>query len=261
MITGAAGGLGRAFAAECAGRGWKLVLTDVNAAGLEAVRAGLARQYGAEIFAAPCDLTEERAVRDFARALRARGVALDMLLNIAGLDHEGGFLRRDFRQIAAIIRVNIEATLRGTHELLSLRRAGARFTVVFASSLASLYPMPLKATYAASKRFLRDFSLALGEELRGENVRTLSLCPAGLATTEEARRAIAAQGFWGAATANRVERVVSRTLRRALSGRRQYIPGVLNAAFGVFGRIVPAGVVARLLHARWSKSQGKWMAA
>jgi len=38
LITGAAGGLGRAFAVECAKRGFGLFLTDINAAGLESIR-------------------------------------------------------------------------------------------------------------------------------------------------------------------------------------------------------------------------------
>ena len=51
--------------------------------------------------------------------------------------------------------------------------------------VASLFPMPLKATYAASKRFLLDFATALRQELRGEGVNVLALCPAGMVTTEK----------------------------------------------------------------------------
>ena len=47
------------------------------------------------------------------------------------------------------------------------------------ASLAALYPMPFKATYAASKRFLLDFSLALAEELRRRGSPVLCIGPSG----------------------------------------------------------------------------------
>ena len=54
--------------------------------------------------------------------------------------------------------------------------------------------MPVKATYAASKRFLLDFSLALREELRGLGATVTVLCPAGLPNHPECIQAIEAQG-------------------------------------------------------------------
>jgi short-subunit dehydrogenase len=259
MITGAAGGLGRAFAAECAARGHALLLTDISAAALETVRSGLVRQYGAKVYVRAGDLTRETDVTALAGYAYACGLRPDMLLNIAGVDHEGGFSSLDFGKIADIVRVNVEATLRVTHAVLSLREPGARTYIVFVSSLGAMYPMPLKAAYAASKRFLFDFAFALGEELRGDGVRVLTLCPGGLPTTEHARLAIDAQGLWGFLTENRLERVARRTIGRALAGKRRYTPGAVNRLFSVFAQIVPPSAAARLLHIRWRRAQSKWL--
>ncbi len=76
-------------------------------------------------------------------------IRFDMLLNVAGVDYEGGFLERGRKDIVRIVSLNNEATLRITHAVLSRRREGRPFSLVFVSSLASMYPMPLKATYAA----------------------------------------------------------------------------------------------------------------
>jgi uncharacterized protein len=57
--------------------------------------------------------------------------------------------------------------------------------------------MPVKATYAASKRFLLDWSLALQEELRDQDVSVTVLCPALMPTTPETVKAIDAQGWAG----------------------------------------------------------------
>ena len=46
LITGAAGGLGRAMAVECAGRGYNLFLTDLNGGSLRLIKEGLERRFG-----------------------------------------------------------------------------------------------------------------------------------------------------------------------------------------------------------------------
>lgn len=258
IITGAAGGLGRAMACECARRGYSLVLTDINAGQLEGIRIGVSRRYGINVFAKACDLTSEESVKKLFAYISCLGETPGMLLNIAGVDYEGGFLDRNRERINDIIQLNIAATLRVTHALLE-RKKGNPLYVVNVSSLASIYPIPLKATYAASKRFLLDFSIALGQELRHENVRVMALCPGGLATTKEALAGISSQGFWGSATTNRLEAVARRTISRALDGRRVYIPGALNRALSVAGKLVPGTWIARLLHGRWQSAQSKWL--
>ena len=154
FITGAAGGLGRAMAVECGKRGYNLFLTDVNEDGLRQMQTGLERRFDIAVTAKACDLTDSSSVDELLKTADAFGLRFDMLLNIAGVDFEGGFITREREQIVKIVMLNDAATLRITHAILSRRRPNKRFAIVFVSSLASLFPMPLKATYAASKRFI-----------------------------------------------------------------------------------------------------------
>ncbi len=261
LITGASGGLGRAFALECADRGFDILLTDINAEGLEKVRNGILRQYDVRVYIKPCDITDDSAVDCLINYAKEVGIKLDMLLNVAGIDHEGGFAKVSFDNITEILRVNIEATLRMTYKTLSIRRKTGKFHIVFVSSLASMYPMPLKATYAASKRFLLDFSLALGQELKDENVTVLALCPGGMPTKASCIDAIEAQGFWGELTTNALEKVAHRTISRALYGRKVYFPGTINRLFSIAAKIVPVSIITRLIHSRWHKAQKRWIAS
>ena len=57
------------------------------------------------------------------------------------------------------------------------------FRLINVCSLAGFFPMPYKATYAASKRFLLDFSRALREEIKSFGTVT-ALCPSGMPTTD-----------------------------------------------------------------------------
>ncbi|MDP4089946.1 MAG: SDR family NAD(P)-dependent oxidoreductase [Bacillota bacterium] len=259
LITGAAGGLGRAFANECAKRGYKLILTDINESGLNAIKSGIERKYSTSVIIKSCDLTSDNSVDEFMEFVRYEKLQFDMLLNIAGVDYEGGFMERDINSVLKILKLNLEATLRITHKVLEERNGKSRFYIIFVSSLASLYPMPLKATYAASKRFLLDFSYALREELKSENVSVLSLCPGGLATTKEAISGITAQGFYGDITTNPLERVVHKTISRSLSNKALYVPGLLNRALSILGNIVPRKIITRLLYSRWTQAQKQWL--
>ncbi|HPJ76825.1 MAG TPA: SDR family NAD(P)-dependent oxidoreductase, partial [Clostridia bacterium] len=55
VITGAAGGLGRAFAVECAKRGYNLILTDISKEGLKTLKDGLLRRYDINVIYFTCD--------------------------------------------------------------------------------------------------------------------------------------------------------------------------------------------------------------
>ncbi len=258
LITGAAGGLGRAMAGECAERGYSLILTDAREDALKQIAAGMERQYGVTIYTCACDLTSTEGIDWLLCFMDRQGLYPGMLLNVAGIDYEGAFLKQSCEALLSIVRLNIEATMRLTHAVLKRKQTGQPFHIVNVSSLASLYPIPLKATYAASKRFLLDFSIALGRELKADGVRVLALCPGGLATTREAMIGIAAQGFWGNITTNRLSVVAHRTISRALAGCKIYIPGAVNRALSALGRLVPAGVIANLLYRRWDAAQAQW---
>lgn len=261
LITGAAGGLGRAFAVECAKRGFNLLLTDINGAGLESLRAGIVRRYGAQVHAFACDMTQSEALDFLFAYARNIDFRIDMLVNVAGGDSEGAFMQRDAASIARVVRLNVLATLDATHKALEVRNPELPFHIVFVSSLASMYPMPLKAAYAASKRFLLDFSLAIRQELMGENVTVTTLCPAGLATTNHAMSGMAAQGFMGSATANNLEVITKKTIDMAFKGRFLYVPGILNKCLYGVSKLIPRGVMAKMIYLRWSGAQSRWRCA
>jgi short-subunit dehydrogenase len=131
-----------------------------------------------------------------------------------------------------------------------------RFRLINVCSLAGFYPMPYKATYAASKRFLLDFSRALREEIKSFGTVT-ALCPAGMPTTVECMRSMFAQGYWGLATSMNPEVVARRTLRAALKGRAVVIPGLLNQFIQGLSAMVPSSIAIRYVAKRWSKVRAK----
>lgn len=254
-ITGATGGLGKAFALECASRGWNLYLTDVDMKKLETLQKGLSRLYESEILYDSCDLIDPDDRALFWEHIHAAGIRFYMMINVAGLDFEGAFIERNIEELKTIIRLNIEATVTMTRSVLDYRDPQEKLTIINVSSLASFYPMPLKAVYAASKRFLLDFTRAARQELKKDGVRLLALCPAGLATKAETIRSINSQGLVGEFTTMQIGDVASKTINRALMGWSVFIPGWMNQVLKGLGSLVPADWVAWVIRQRWARTR------
>ncbi|MEA5077051.1 MAG: SDR family NAD(P)-dependent oxidoreductase [Anaerolineaceae bacterium] len=253
MITGATGGLGSAFTAECASRGFDLVLTDLKPEGQEFAKR-IAERYGVEVNYYPCDLYSETARTELFAQLRADGRKFWSLINVAGLDFEGEYLGRSRSQILTVLNVNLVANMDMTHEILQMRDENQKFRLINTCSMAAFYPMPFKATYAATKRFLLDFSLAFREEIRNFGTVT-ALAPGGMPTTPECMRAIFVQGFWGWATTLDPQIVARSAIKAALKGRAVCIPGWANKLVNFLGSLVPVGLKVRFVASRWNSTQ------
>ena len=257
FITGATGGLGKAFAVECASRGWNVFLTDLRPELLELLANGLRNTYQIQVAYQACDLADPDSFACLLEVIRAGRLRFWGVINVAGTDYEGGFYERTWDQIRSVVRLNIEGTLEVTHALMEHRDPYTPFRIINVASLAAFYPMPVKATYAASKRFLLDFSLALREEVRSLGATVTVLCPGGLPTNRECIQAIEAQGWVGQLTTQNIGSVAAITLDYALKGRAIVIPGLFNRTLQILGGFVPTSLVANLIGHRWRAARQK----
>ena len=260
LITGAAGGLGRAVSMECARRGYTLFLLDLPPLALSRIKWGIEHKYpSVKVNIFSCDLTDNNAVASFLEETDRSGVCFDMLFNVAGIEFEGAFLNRSSEELVKIVSVNDAAVVRLTHSVLMRRNRSNAFTLVFISSLAALFPMPLKATYGASKKFILDISTALHYELKEHNINVMSVCPAGMIPTQENLTANNAQGIYGELTYNRIEVVSRKMIDLAKKGKCVYIPGSINRFLAFLGKILPSSFAAKYILSRWKKAQSKWL--
>lgn len=255
LITGATGGLGKAFSIECASRGMSIFLTDIAEYPLSLLADSISRTYGTDVEFYAADLSDKNGRKELSDIIKGRNIFFNMLINVAGLDFEGEFSERTGDEITTILRVNIEANLEMTSFAMKKRDASRPFRIINVSSLAAFYPMPVKAIYAASKRFLLDFSFALREELREQGGSVTVLCPAGMPTNESCIRSIDSQGLAGKITSKNVGFVAAKTLDHANKGHLLYIPGIVNRLLKYAGGIVPPSVLAYLIGKRWSNTR------
>jgi short-subunit dehydrogenase len=254
MITGAAGGLGKALAAEYAERGHPLFLTDVSPGLLETFHKGLERMVGVNVVSYPCDLTDDRASEAMWSWIGRNGYSFDGLLNVAGVNHQGPFTEIGVDRLLDMLKLNIGALVTTTRRILDHRTPDRVLRIVNISSLGCFFPMPHKTVYAASKRFVHDFSVALSEELRGDRVSVMSVCPAGLPTKPANIRSVNdGHGLWGFLTEKNVGWVAHRIYDRSRKGRTVYIPGRTNVFLGWVSRVLPVTTLARYLRRRHAR--------
>jgi uncharacterized protein len=257
LISGATGGLGKAMALECAERGYNLYITDIYDEKLESISRGIRRQYDVNVYHKECDLADSFSIQTLWKDIAKKDVHFNMLINVAGLDYEGEFLQTDAELLNYIVKVNVESVITMTKNAIKYRVPGERMTIINVCSLAAYYPMPFKAVYSASKRFLLNLSLALNQELKGQNIYITALCPAGMPSNEEIISSINSQGIAGRITTVNVSTIAHSCIGKALSGKKVYIPGFVNIFLHFLSSLLPPSIQASYIHRRWSWSRKK----
>jgi 2-hydroxycyclohexanecarboxyl-CoA dehydrogenase len=178
IVTGGAGGIGRATAARLASDGFKVAVWDADAAGAEAVAAGLrnvANAAGAVAIA--CDVGDPSSVQAAAQRTRDALGAPWALVNNAGIDRFSLFKDSDPADWAAIVRVNLFGTLHCTKAVVDdmIEAAGGR--IVCISSDAARVGSSGEGVYAASKAGVLGFMKTLAREVARYGVCVNAICP------------------------------------------------------------------------------------
>ena len=243
LVTGASRGLGKAFAAELAARGARVILVARSEADLQKAAAEIqAQSPGADPVVIAGDLTAKDGPVLIRGKLQEQGLTVDLLLNNAGAGSPGPFLVRPLEPQLAAVRLNVDGVLALTHTVgteMASRGAGG---IINVSSTAAFQPMPFVASYSATKAFILSFTEALAEELRGTGVRVMAAHPGSMTT-----------GFFDGTTATPDRRadtpaeVAARTLDDYARGRSVSYPGRnINRVRTWAARLLPRTVVARI---------------
>jgi uncharacterized protein len=252
VITGSSQGLGKAFAEECALRGRNLVLAALPDTGLLEVARWIERVHGVRVHALEIDLTSDDGPRSLARFVEEHGLAVDALINNAGVGFNGRFGESEPSHNETTIRLNMLALVTLTRLLLPELRRQGRAHVLNVASLAAYFPMPWLPVYSSSKSFVLAFSLALREELRATGVRVSVVCPNGIRTNRGARDLIAKQGLAGRLTCQYPEQVARAALAGLLAGRAVIVPGPVNRFIRFASGLVPRSVAMGVIGRRWN---------
>jgi NAD(P)-dependent dehydrogenase (short-subunit alcohol dehydrogenase family) len=194
IVTGAAGGIGRALVGGLLGAGVKVAAVDRTAEGLaELAQAAQERQQGANLMTIEADLAQDESIAEIVAQARARFGTIDILVNNAGVGQ--ATVRADNRsrpikfwevtpeQWKLFVAVHNNAPMALSRALVHdmMRQKWGRIVNV-TTSLGTMI-RDGSPTYGPSKAALEAFSAIMAKDLAGSGVTVNVLVPGGMTNT------------------------------------------------------------------------------
>ena len=248
LITGASSGIGEALTHNFADYGHDLVLVARSEDKLKALAAALEAEHSVKVLVLPADLSEPDAVEKLVATVKRRRRVPDVLVNCAGVLEQKHFVKMKPAGHQAIIDLNISALTAMLAHLLPLMAARGTWRVLNVASIAAFQPIPLLATYAASKAYVLSLTESLSEELKGTGVTMTALCP-GITATNMLNVATDANGQLAKLPdflIGNVDDVAQDGFDACMRGDVICVPGVINRAAMLASRSTPKWLLRRV---------------
>jgi len=251
FISGATGGIGKAFVFECAKQGQALFLTGRSQEKLDALKNEIADKFDVQVQTCACMLDDEQSRAKMFDYIDGIGAKFDKIINVAGVDIQKGVMDYTLSKLIFQMRVNVEATVTNTYSLL--QRRAKEVEVVTISSMSGVTPMPYFALYSATKGCITSFFSSLRLELKKQGVKVTTVLPGGVPTRPDIINDIKGQGLWGKLSAKSPQFVAQTSLKKVKKNKRIHIPGFFNKFLYYLMKIVPLGLKMRFIANRWKK--------
>lgn len=176
VVTGAGGGLGRAFAEALGRRKAKVLVSDIDLTGAEET-ARLVQAAGGEADVLRCDVRMADQVEALAVRMDERFGGSDLVVNNAGVAVAGLVGDVSIEDWRWIVDINLLGVAYGCSSFVPRFRRQKKGYVINVASAAGLISLPTMAPYAATKAAVVALSESLNAEARGDGVHVTVLCP------------------------------------------------------------------------------------
>ena len=175
IVTGAARGIGRAIALECARRGANIAFNFVKSqAQAENLRSEI-QSLGGKALAFQCDVGELKAVREMVNAVKKEFGAIDGLVNNAGLTRDKVIVMMTEEDWEQVIRTNLTGPFNFIRAAVFMMMKAKRGAILNITSISGLIGLPGQANYSASKAGLVGLTKSLAKEVGRLGVRVNAL--------------------------------------------------------------------------------------
>ena len=181
VVTGAGSGIGRAVSLELAAQGADLALVDVDASGLESVRAAV-EESGRRASVHVVDVSSQQQMADLPEQVIAAHGAVHILVNNAGVSVNLPFEQQDVADLAWITGINYWGVMYGCSYFLPFLQQADEAHIVNLSSSAGFTGMKGQSSFAATKFAVRGLSECLSVELANSSVGITCVHPGAVAT-------------------------------------------------------------------------------
>lgn len=243
IITGASFGIGEALSKKFAENGVEVILIARTESKLTEVKDEIEKN-GGKAYIYPADLISVDLKELFSEIVEDHP-DLDVLVNNAGFGTIGAFHKLDTKKEVDMVELNVRVVVELTSYFLKYRmkKSGGGGVIVNIASLASFFPIPYFATYAATKAFVLSFSEAIRREAEELGIRVITICP-GVIKTEFQKRAGVPDEIYTMQDFLTVDEAVELMWKAIQKDKSPYVPGgIRNKLYSVLVRLLPIPLV------------------
>jgi hypothetical protein len=184
------------------------------------------------------DLSDTAAVVRLHERLRARGIAIDILINNAGHGLQGPFADAPLEATLAMVQLDVASLTAITHVFAQDMRTRRRGKILLVASVLAYQGVESFAVYAAAKAYVLRLGEALHRELRCDGITVTTLCP-GMSDTGFAKAAQQKITPTLKMLMMKPAPVVRAGIRALQAGRMSVVPGWANKAVAIFTWATP----------------------
>jgi 3-hydroxybutyrate dehydrogenase len=179
LVTGSTSGIGLALATAFAAEGCAIVLNGFgDAKEIEAIRAGLARDYGVTVTYSPADMSKgDEIAAMVADAVKQFG-AVDILCNNAGIQYVAPIDEFPVDKWNAIIAINLVSSFHTIRAALPAMKKKGWGRIIQTASAHALVASPFKSAYVAAKHGIAGLTKTVALEVATQGITVNAICPA-----------------------------------------------------------------------------------
>ena len=256
LITGASEGIGHELAKRFAEHGHHLVLVARSEEKLKRLAGEISSAYGVRVSSIAQDLSVPDSAPKVHRKVEELGLAIDFLVNNAGVGTYGLFAETDLERELRMMQLNMVSVTALTKLFLPGMLKQRQGGVLNVASTAAFQPGPLMAVYYASKAYVLSFTEALANELKGTGVRVSVLCPGPTWSGFQKSAGMDASKLFrsGVMKASDVAEIAYRGFMR---GKTTIIPGLRNKILAFSVRLGPRKLLPMIVRLMQEPARGR----
>jgi 3-hydroxybutyrate dehydrogenase len=183
IVTGSTSGIGLGIARALGGEGANLMLNGFgDAAEIEKLRAGLAKEFGVKVAYSGADMSKPEQVRAMVKAAIDQLGSADILVNNAGIQHTAPVESFPADRWDAVIAINLSSAFHAIQAALPGMKARNWGRIVNIASVHGLVASTEKAAYVAAKHGMLGLTKVVALEMAKTGITCNAICPGWVLT-------------------------------------------------------------------------------